>query len=67
MGKIAIKLADLTRQVAELEAQLAIHAGQAAGVQAHGPSNAVADQATAAMQKRLWSLRRSCEILARHA
>jgi len=65
MGKIAIKLADLTQRVSDLESQLALQGQQAAFLQEHVRSPA--DQNIAAMQKRLSSLKRSCQILARHA
>jgi hypothetical protein len=60
MGKIEIKLADLTRRISDLEAQIALY-GEGDG-QGHATGIAIA-----AMQKRLSSLRRSCRILARHA
>jgi hypothetical protein len=64
MGKIEVKLADLTRRISDLEAQIALYGeGQSRdGGQAHATGVAIA-----AMQKRLSSLRRSCRILARHA
>ena len=66
MGTIAIKLVDLTRRVADLEAQIALQGQQAAFLEEHGRLLTAADQAVAAMQKRLSSLKRSCQILARH-
>jgi uncharacterized coiled-coil protein SlyX len=67
MGTIAVKLAELTRRVLDLEAQIALQVQQAAFLEQHGRPLTAADQAIAAMQKRLSSLKRSCRILARHA
>jgi hypothetical protein len=58
MENIAIKFAELTQRAVVLEGQIAERCRCA------GRQNA--DQAIAAMQKRLSSLRRSCQILARH-
>jgi hypothetical protein len=67
MGTIANKLADLILRVSDLEAQIALQGQQAAFLEEHGRSLTAADQAVAALQKRLSSLQRSCQILARHA
>lgn len=67
MGKIAVKLADLNRRVSDLEAQIALHGHQSAFLEQHGRPHATGDQTVADLQKRLSSLRRSCQILARHA
>jgi len=68
MAKIAIKLAELSQRVVELEAQISLHGRQAAFLEGHGrPQNKTADESVAAMQKRLSSLKRSCQILARHS
>lgn len=67
MGTIANKLADLILRVSDLEAQIALQGQQAAFFKEHGRSLTAADQAIAALQKRLSSLQRSCQILARHA
>lgn len=67
MGTIANKLADLLHRASDLEAQIALQDKQAVFLGKHGRSLAPADQAVAAMQKRLSSLKRSCQILARHA
>ena len=65
MGKIEIKLADLTRRISDLEAQIALY-GEGHSRDGDGQAHATG-VAIAAMQKRLSSLRRSCRILARHA
>jgi hypothetical protein len=65
MGKIEVKLADLTRRISDLEAQIALY-GEGQCSDGDGQAHA-AGIAVAAMQKRLSSLRRSCRILARHA
>jgi hypothetical protein len=62
MGKIEVKLADLTRRISDLEAQIALYGEGQSRDGAHATGVAIA-----AMQKRLSSLRRSCQILARHA
>ena len=67
MGTIADKLAELSRRVFDLEAQIALQAQRAASLGEHGRPLTATDQALAAMQKRLSSLKRSCQILARHA
>jgi len=67
MGTIANKLADLILRASDLEAQIAVHGQQAVFLEQHGRSLGAADRAVAAMQKRLSSLKRSCQILARHA
>ena len=66
MGKLASKLAELTQRVSELEAQVALQGQQAAFLQEHGRAHPAADQTVVALQKRLSSLKRSCQILARH-
>ena len=66
MGKIAVKLADLTQRVSDLEAQIALYGQRADLVDEHGRT-APTDAAVTALQKRLSSLKRSCQILARHA
>ena len=68
LGTIANKLAELILRVSHLEAQIALQGQQAAFfLEDHRRSPAAADQAVAALQKRLSSLQRSCQILARHA
>jgi hypothetical protein len=67
MGKLATKLAELTQRVSELEAQVALQGQQAAFLHEHGRSHSAPDQTVATMQKRLASLKKSCQILARHA
>ena len=67
MGTIANKLAELKLRAFDLEAQIAQQAQRAASLGDHGGPLAATDQAIAAMQKRLSSLKRSCQILARHA
>lgn len=67
MGKIAVKLADLTQRISDLEARIALQGQRAAFLQEHGRPYPAANQTVAAMQKLLSSLKRSCQILARHA
>jgi len=67
MGKIAVKLADLTRRVSDLEAQIALYGQRADLAEEHSRPPAATDPAVTALQKRLSSLKRSCQILARHA
>jgi hypothetical protein len=67
MSTIANKLAELTRRVLDLENQIALQAQRAGSLGEHGQPLTSSDQALAAMQKRLASLKRSCQILAGHA
>lgn len=65
MMKLADKLAELSQRALDLQSQIALHGQRAAFLGEHGQSRKAADEAVA-MQKRLTSLRRSCQILARH-
>jgi hypothetical protein len=66
MEKIATKLAELTQRVLVLKAQIAQRCRYASFLDELGRPDTGKDQIHAAMQKRLSSLKRSCQILARH-
>ena len=66
MADIAAKLADLTQRVLDLEAQLASQGQHAPVLEVHGRTSDRPAASVAGMQKRLSSLKRSCEILAQH-
>ena len=67
MGKITIKLAELTQRVLDLEAKIALEGQQAAFLQEHGRPHPAVSPTVASTQKLLFSLKRSCQILGRHA
>jgi hypothetical protein len=64
--RLTTKLVELNQRVVELEARISLRAQQDALRNGHGLPD-TEEESLAAMRKRLSSLRRSCEILARHA
>jgi hypothetical protein len=66
MTKIAVKLAELRQRVAELEARARRQRQRAPSPRGAGDPRTPGGETVATLEKRLASLRRSCEILARH-
>ena len=65
MTKIANKLVELRQRALDLEVQIARHARQEIFLAEHARLHRGPQDAVATMQKRLTSLKRSCEILSR--
>ena len=66
MMKIASKLAELSQRATDLEAQIARHGRQEGFLGEHARRHRGNADAVGQLEKRLTSLRRSCQILARH-
>jgi hypothetical protein len=66
MTKIANKLVELRQRARDLEVQIARHGRQEIFLAEHSRLHRGTQDAVDNMQKRLTSLKRSCEILSRH-